>query len=122
MHFIVKFAASTIGIVGASTSAYWLVDDKRRAGVVFAASVVQHVDESHSVPIQVDQQAASSPIRSSERWNWNWDGSVVLARLTVHSTMMMFVQASCGHDQDACCSSYLSCSTRTISHACEIRR
>ena len=75
MRFFVKLAASTFGVLGTTASAYWLSDEKRRYGVVFAATVVQTPSDVQSGLIPSEQQRlASLPIQSSERWNWNWDG------------------------------------------------
>ena len=76
MRFFVKLAASTVGILCTTASAYLLVDEKKRYGVVFAATVVQSPTDNSNDLIKPDQELLSSPIRSNERWNWNWDGLV----------------------------------------------
>ncbi|CAF4731238.1 unnamed protein product [Rotaria sp. Silwood1] len=74
MRFFTKLAATTVGVLCTTTSAYFLVDEKKRYGVLFAANIVQTPNNNSNNLIQSDQQLLSSPIRSSERWNWNWDG------------------------------------------------
>ncbi|CAF4606862.1 unnamed protein product [Rotaria sp. Silwood1] len=74
MRFFMKLAATTVGVLCTTTSAYFLVDEKKRYGVLFAANIVQTPNNNSNNLIQSDQQLLSSPIRSSERWNWNWDG------------------------------------------------
>ncbi|CAF0883195.1 unnamed protein product [Adineta steineri] len=74
MRFLVKLAASTVGVLCTTASAYLLVDEKKRYGVVFAATVVQSPTDSNIDLVKPDQQLISTPIRSNERWNWNWDG------------------------------------------------
>jgi len=66
MRFFVKLAASTVGVLCTTASAYFLVDEKKRHGVLFAATTVPTSDGS----------TPSTPIRSTGQWNWNWDGSV----------------------------------------------
>lgn len=65
MRFFVKVAASTIGTFCSTASALWFFDEKRCSGVIFAATLVENPAES---------KCYSPPIRSSEPWNWNWDG------------------------------------------------
>lgn len=74
MRFFLKFAASAVGAVCTTASACWLLDEKRRLGVVFAATVLQTPNESPFDGIALDSKGLSQPIRSSEVWNWNWDG------------------------------------------------
>ena len=73
MRFIVKLAASTVGVLCTTASAYLLTDEKKRFGIVFAATAVQ--SPSNDI-IKPDQRSCSNPIRSNEQWNWNWDGLV----------------------------------------------
>lgn len=74
MRFFVKLAASTFGVLGTTASAFWFSDEKRRYGVVLAATVVQTPSDVQAGGIPSEQRFASAPIQSSERWNWNWDG------------------------------------------------
>jgi len=81
MRFIVKLAASTVGILCTTASAYLLTDEKKRYGVIFAATSVQSPGDNNNDSIKLDQRTLSSPIRSSEQWNWNWDGLVEISLL-----------------------------------------
>jgi hypothetical protein len=74
MRFIVKLAASTVGVLCTTASAYLLTDEKKRYGIVFAATAVQSPNSNSNNLIKPDLQSTSDPIRSSEQWNWNWDG------------------------------------------------
>jgi hypothetical protein len=75
MRFLVKLAASTVGILCTTASAYLLIDEKKRYGVIFAATNVQSPSSVNSDDLSKSNQGSrSSPIRSSEQWNWNWDG------------------------------------------------
>ena len=74
MRFFVKLAASTVGVLCTTASAYLLVDEKKRYGVVFAATSVQSPSVNNADLNKLNQGSISSPIRSSEQWNWNWDG------------------------------------------------
>jgi hypothetical protein len=76
MHFFVKLAASTVGVLCTTASAYLLVDEKKRYGIVFAATSVQSPTDNSNDLSKSSQGSLSSPIRSSEPWNWNWDGLV----------------------------------------------
>lgn len=72
MRFFVKLAASTVGVLCTTATAYLFVDEKKRYGVVFAAT---SVPSSPNVDVKnVQQGSISSPVRSTEPWNWNWDG------------------------------------------------
>jgi serine/threonine-protein phosphatase PGAM5 len=76
MRFLVKLAASTVGILCTTASAYLLIDEKKRYGVIFAATNVQSPSSVNSDDLSKSNQGSrSSPIRSSEQWNWNWDGN-----------------------------------------------
>lgn len=74
MRFFVKLAASTVGVLCTTASAYLLVDEKKRYGVVFAATSVQSPSANNADLNKSNPGSISSPIRSSEQWNWNWDG------------------------------------------------
>ncbi|UJR30258.1 hypothetical protein I4U23_017796 [Adineta vaga] len=74
MRFFVKLATSTVGVLCTTASAYFLVDEKRRYGVLFAATISQSPSENNSDLIRPDPRTLSTPIQSCERWNWNWDG------------------------------------------------
>lgn len=74
MRFFVKVAASAAGVLCTTASAYLLVDDKKRYGVVFAATTVQSPSVNSNDLTKVDQRSLSTPIRSTGEWNWNWDG------------------------------------------------
>ena len=76
MRFFFKFVASTVGVACTAASAYFFVDDKKRYSVLFAANVAQSPTDNNSDPIRSGPSSFSSPIRSSEQWNWNWDGLV----------------------------------------------
>lgn len=71
MRFIVKLAASTVGVLCTTASAYLLVDEKKRYGVIFAATTVQSPSDDLG---KIDQKSMSTPILSTGQWNWNWDG------------------------------------------------
>lgn len=72
MRFFVKLAASTVGVLCTTASAYFLVDDKKRYGVLFAATTIQTPTDNNL--FKPDGSAVSAPIRSTGQWNWNWDG------------------------------------------------
>ncbi|CAF0819799.1 unnamed protein product [Adineta ricciae] len=74
MRFFVKLATSTVGVLCTTASAYYLVDGKNRYGVLFAATIAQSPNDNSSKFIKPDPRTLSTPIQSSERWNWNWDG------------------------------------------------
>jgi hypothetical protein len=74
MRFLVKLAASTVGVLCTTASAYLLFDEKKRYGVVFAATSVPSPSVNSDDLSKSNQGSLSSPIRSSEQWNWNWDG------------------------------------------------
>ncbi len=74
MRFLVKLAASTVGILCTTASAYLFIDEKKRYGVVFAATSVPPSSVNSNDLNKLNQGSVSSPIRSSEQWNWNWDG------------------------------------------------
>jgi hypothetical protein len=76
MRLLVKIAASTVGILCTTASAYLLVDENKRYGVVFAATISQPPADNSNDLIKPDQRSLSSPIQSNEPWNWNWDGLV----------------------------------------------
>lgn len=77
MSFFVKLATTAACIVGTTASAYLLVDEKKRHGILFAATVTHSPNNSSNNINQTDQQCHSAPIRSREPWNWNWDGLVL---------------------------------------------
>ena len=76
MRFLIKLTASTVGVLCTTASAYFLVDEKKRHGVVLAATAVQSPSETPVNLSKGDYRPASAPIQSSEAWNWNWDGYV----------------------------------------------
>ena len=78
MHFFVKLAASTVGVLCTTATAYLFVDEKKRYGVVFAATSVQSPSGNSADLNKTNQGSLSLPIRSSEQWNWNWDGYVII--------------------------------------------
>lgn len=78
MRFAFKLAASTVGILCTTASAYLLVDEKKRHGIVFAANIVHSPNDNGNDLIKPDQQSLSLPIQSSQHWNWNWDGLVYI--------------------------------------------
>jgi len=55
MRFFVKLAASTVGVLCTTASAYFLVDEKKRHGVLFAATTVPTSDGS-TLQHQFDRQ------------------------------------------------------------------
>lgn len=77
MGFFIKLAASTVGVLCTTASAYVLIDEKKRYGIVLAANIAESSTDSNSTNlIKPDPKSLSSPIRSNEQWNWNWDGLV----------------------------------------------
>jgi hypothetical protein len=79
MRFLVKLAVSTAGVLCTTASAYLLTDEKKRYGVVFAASVPLSPSDNTTDSIKPPlQRSLSTPIQSSERWDWNWDGLVYI--------------------------------------------
>jgi hypothetical protein len=74
MRLLFKLAASTVGVLCTTASAYLLVDEKKRYGVIFAATSVQSPSVNSDDASKLNQGSRSTPIRSSEKWNWNWDG------------------------------------------------
>ncbi|CAM4739774.1 unnamed protein product [Rotaria magnacalcarata] len=76
MRFLTKLVTTTVGVVCTTASAYLFIDEKKRHGVLFAATISQapNNNNNNNDIIQPDQQSLSSPIKSSESWNWNWDG------------------------------------------------
>jgi hypothetical protein len=86
MGLLFKLAASTVSVLCTTTSVYLLVDGKTRHGVIFAATVKEPTTDNNNDLIKPDQGLLSSPIRSSEQWNWNWDGLVKI----LFSRMILF--------------------------------
>ena len=76
MRLLVKLAASTVGVLCTTASAYLLTDEKKRYGVVFAATIAQSPTDTSTDSIKPLQRSLSTPLQSSERWDWNWDGFV----------------------------------------------
>ncbi|CAF3389297.1 unnamed protein product [Rotaria socialis] len=75
MRFITKLVTTTVGVVCTTASAYLFIDEKKRHRVLFAATISQAPNNNNNNDIiQPDQQSLSSPIKSSDPWNWNWDG------------------------------------------------
>lgn len=91
MRFFVKLATSTVGVLCTTASAYFLVDEKKRYGVLFAATIAQSPNENSTEFIKPDPRTLSTPIQSSERWNWNWDGLVLFTSSSVQGDFVFLV-------------------------------
>jgi hypothetical protein len=76
MRLFVKLAASTVGVLCTTASAYLLTDEKRRYGVVFAATTAPSPSNNSTDSTKTLKRSLSTPLQSSEGWNWNWDGLV----------------------------------------------
>jgi len=76
MRFLVKLAATSVGALCTTASAYLLLDDKKRYGVLFAATVLPSTSDIGGGDSEIIKESVShsSPIRSREQWDWNWDG------------------------------------------------
>ena len=92
MRFLTKLVTTTVGVVCTTASAYLFIDEKKRHGILFAATISQTSNNSTNTTdvIQSDQQSLSSPIKSSEPWNWNWDGLVRIIRFILSLFSLIF--------------------------------